>query len=313
VSVTELVCLSRKFDFKAMFGDAFARHAPGLRLVSPDEADPAQVRFALANDPAPDAFEVFRNLRLICTWGAGVNDLLRHPGLPRDVAIKRMTDPGQAQMMAAFAAHYVTGWQRRMFDYPARQQQRLWDRNLNDTAPRDFPVGILGYGKMGEAIGKGLAAMGFPVTAWASRARDAGGVAVVAGQAGFDRVVSTSAALINVLPLTPETAGILCAPVFAAMRDDAILIQLARGAHVVEPDLIAALDAGRPALAALDVMVREPLPPDDPLWAHPRVMLTPHIASAASPEGVARSVADGIAAFERGDTPEGLVDIRRGY
>ncbi len=285
MTTTDIVCLSQKFDFRAMFSEAFAAHAPGLRLVAPEDANPETTLFALANDPAPDAFKMFSRLQMICTWGAGVNDLLLHPGLPDRVVIKRMTDPGQARMMAAFAAYYVTGWQRRMFDYPAMQKARVWDRNLNDTSPEDFPVGILGYGKMGAAIGGALTAMGFPVTAWASRARDEGGVAVVAGQAGFDRVVADSAAVINVLPLTPETRGILCAPVFAAMRDDAILIQLARGAHLVEPDLIAALDAGRPALAALDVMEREPLPPDDPLWAHPRVMITPHIASTASPGG----------------------------
>ena len=120
-------------------------------------------------------------------------------------------------------------------------------------------------------------------------------------------------ALINVLPLTPDTSGILNATAFAKMRDDAILIQIARGAHLVEPDLIAALNAGRPAMAALDVMKTEPLPADSPLWSHPRILLTPHVASSASLPGVARSVAEGIKAQQRGETPDGLVDRRRGY
>lgn len=310
---TGVVCLSERFDLKSMFAGAFARHAPDLRLLDPSEvAEPEEVRFALAHDPAPDAFEMFPALELVCSWGAGVDRLLQHPGLPPDLPVKRMTDPAQAHMMAAFAAYYVTGWHRRMFDYPAQQVRREW-HEINTDLPGDFPVGILGYGKMGAAIAGGLTALGFPVTAWASRARNEDGVRVVSGPEGFDAVVAESAALINVLALTPDTRGILCAPVFGAMRDDAILIQLARGAHLVEPDLLAALDAGRPAMAALDVMCNEPLPPDDPLWAHPKVMITPHAASGASPEGVARSVAAGIAAHRRGEVPDGLVDRGRGY
>jgi len=310
---TDVVCLSEGHDLKTMFSAAFAEHAPRLRLLDPGEASvPSAVRFALAHDPSPDAFARFSGLRLISAWGAGVDGLLLHPGLPRDVALRRMIDPAQARMMAAFAAYYVTGWQRRMFDYPGQQAARQW-RQVNATLPQDFPVGLLGHGRMGRAISAALTAMGFPVTAWAGRARNRDGVRVVAGADGFHTVISASAALINVLPLTPETRGILSAPAFARMRDDAILIQLARGAHLVEPDLIAALDAGRPALAALDVMATEPLPADHPLWSHPRVMLTPHVASAASLPGMARWVDEGIAAIERGETPEGLVDHARGY
>jgi len=311
--MVDIVCLSEGFDLKPMFIEAFARHAPGLRLLNPEEVTaPGAIRYALAHDPAPDAFRVFNGLRLICAWGAGVDGLLLHPGLPRDVLLKRMTDPAQAQMMASFAAYYVTGWQRRMFSYPGQQARREW-HEVNATLPQDFPVGILGYGKMGAAIGAGLAALGFPVTAWASRARTKDGVRIVAGPSGFAQVISHSLALINVLPLTPETRGILGAGVFARMPSEAILIQLARGAHLLEPDLIAALDAGRPAMAALDVMAQEPLPADSPLWAHPRIMLTPHIASAASPAGVAQSVAEGIASHGRGEPVDGLVDLDKGY
>lgn len=309
----DLVCLSEQFDLKSRFADAFARQAPWLRLLSPPEVrDPGAVAFAFAHDPAPDAFETFANLRLVCSWGAGVDGLLTHPGLPPDLPVQRMTDPGQAQMMAAFAAFYVTGWQRRMFDYPALQARREW-RDLNWVTPAAFPVGVLGFGNMGRAIAGGLAGLGFPVTAWAGRARTAGGIRVVSGTKGLDKVLGASRALVNVLPLTPGTVGILNAVTLAKMRDDALLIQLARGAHLVEPDLIAALDAGRPARAALDVASVEPLPPDSPLWSHPGVMLTPHVASAADPDAVARSVAGGIRAVLEGRSPDALVDRSRGY
>ncbi len=309
----DLVCLSQQFDLKAMFTRAFARQAPWVRLLAPDEVrDPAGVGFAFAHDPAPDAFERFPNLRLICSWGAGVDGLLGHPGLPPGLPIKRMTDPGQAEMMAAFAVFYVTGWQRRMFDYPAQQARREW-RDLNWVTPAGFAVGVLGFGNMGRAVAAGIAGLGFPVTAWAGRAREEAGIRVLAGADGLARVLAESAAVINVLPLTPATAGILDAAAFAQMRDDAILIQIGRGAHVVEPDLIAALDAGRPALAALDVTSVEPLPAGSPLWSHPRVMLTPHVASEAHPEAVARSVAEGVRAVLEGRVPAGLVDRGRGY
>lgn len=309
----DVVCLSEGFDLKALHEASFAAHAPHLRLLNPAEVrDPAAIRFALAHDPAPDAFDRFSGLVLACTWGAGVDGLMLHPGLPEGLAVKRMTDPGQAAMMAAFAAYYVTGWHRRMFDYPALQARRQWTP-VNWTLPADFPVGILGYGKMGGSVARAMAAMGYPVTAWASRARSAPDAEVVSGGEGLDRVLRESAALINVLPLTPETDGLLNAGAYARMRDDAILIQIGRGEHVVEADLLAALDAGRPALAALDVARTEPLPEDSPLWTHPRIMLTPHAASTASEAGVARSVADGIAAFLAGEVPEGLVDRMRGY
>lgn len=310
---TDLVFLSEGFDLKSIYAEAFARHAPWLTLLNPDEVpEPGAIRFAMAYDPAPDAFQRFANLDLLCAWGAGVDGLLLHPGLPAGLMIKRMTDPAQAQMMAAFAGYYVTGWQRRMFDYPAQQAAGLW-REINATLPQEFPVGVLGYGKMGAAIGRGLAAMGFPVTALASRARDEDGVAILSGPQGLKTVISESAALINVLPLTPETTGLLNAETFALMREDAILIQLGRGEQLSEPDLLKALDAGRPALAALDVTATEPLPAGSPLWTHPKIMLTPHAASTASPGGVAMSVAEGIAARLRGAVPEGIVDRLRGY
>ncbi len=310
---TDVVCLSEGFDLKTLHEASFAAHAPHLRLLNPEDVrDPAAIRFALAHDPAPDAFDRFPGLALSCTWGAGVDGLMLHPGLPRRLAIKRMTDPGQARMMAAFAAYYVTGWHRRMFDYPALQAQRMWEP-VNWTLPADFPVGILGYGKMGSAIARALAAMGYPVTAWASRGRPAPDARVVAGEEGLDRVLRESAALVNVLPLTPETDSLLNAGAFARMRDDVILIQIGRGEHIVEADLLAALDAGRPALAALDVARTEPLPPDSPLWTHPRILLTPHVASTASDASVARSVAEGIAAVLAGEVPDGIVDRTRGY
>jgi len=308
----DLVCLCEQYDLKEMYGAGFAAY-PWIRLVFPDEVtDPAAIRHALAFRPAPDGFDPYPNLKLVCGGGAGVDALLAHPGLRPDMALTRMVNPEQARMMAAFALWYVTGWQRRMWDYGTQQHAEVW-RTVNLTTPSEFPVGLLGFGNMARPLTQALTALGYPVTALAREPHDGGSVRVVTGAEGLAEIARTSQALVNLLPLTAETRSILSAGFFAQMRDDAILIHLGRGGHLVEADLLAALDRGRPAMAALDVMAAEPLPPGHPFWHHPRIMLTPHVASESDPATGARIIAEAILAFERGERPAGLVDRARGY
>jgi len=309
----DLVCLCQQYDLKQMYGAGFAAGYPWIRMLFPDEvADPASIRYALAFRPTEDAFDPYPNLKMVQGGGAGVDALLAHPGLRPGIALRRIINPEQARMMAAFALYYITGWQRRMWDYADQQKAQVW-RTVNLTTPSEFPVGLLGFGNMARPLAEALTALGYPVTAYASGPRDGGAVRVVTGPEGLMRIACESHAVVNLLPLTDATRGILNARFFAAMREDAMLIQLGRGGHLVEPDLIAALDRGRPAMAALDVMAAEPLPPADPLWRHPKVMLTPHVASESDADSAARFIAEGILAFERGETPEGIVDRARGY
>ncbi len=309
----EIVCLSQSYDLKAEFEAAFVQSEPHLGLVRPEEVtDPSAIRYALSHDPAPGAFDPYPALKMVCSWGAGVDKFLGAVELPDGVLLNRMTDPGQADMMAAFAAYYVTGWHRKMFDYPAQQSGRIW-REIDWTPNVDCPVGVLGFGRMGAAIGRSLTTLGYPVRAWAGRARVEEGIAVEAGEAALLDIAATVRVLVNVLPLTPATTGILSAKVFDVMRDDGLLVQLARGGHLVEGDLLVALERGRPAMAALDVFATEPLPQDHVFWGHPQLFLTPHVGSGASEAGVARAVARAIAAVEAGQMPEGLVDLARGY
>jgi glyoxylate/hydroxypyruvate reductase A len=309
----DLVCLCQQYDLKQMYGSGFEAGYPWIRLLFPDEvADPASIRYALAFRPRADDFDRYPNLRMVQGCGAGVDALLAHPGLRPGIALRRMINPEQARMMAAFALYYITGWQRRMWDYAGQQRAEVWQM-INLTTPAEFPVGLLGFGNMARPLADALTGLGYPVTAYASGPRDGGAVRVVSGAAGLEEIARESRAVVNLLPLTDQTRGILDAGFFAQMREDAMLIQLGRGGHLVEPDLIAALDRGRPAMAALDVMAVEPLPPGDPLWRHPKVMLTPHVASESDPDAAARLIAEGILAFERGEMPDGLVDRRRGY
>jgi len=308
----DLVCLCMQYDLKEMYGAGFAGH-PWIRLVFPDEvSDPAAIRHALAFRPAPDAFDAYPNLKLVCGGGAGVDALLAHPGLRPEIALTRMVNPEQARMMATFALWYITGWQRRMWDYAAQQRAEVWN-TVNLVTPAEFPVGLLGFGNMARPLAQALTALGYPVTAFAGSPRDGGDVRIVTGPEGLAEIARGSRAVVNLLPLTEATRGILSAGFLDAMRDDAMLIQLGRGGHLVEADLLAALDRGRPAMAALDVMAAEPLPAGHPFWHHPHVMLTPHVASESDAATAARIIAESILAFERGERPAGLVDRDRGY
>lgn len=309
----DVVCLCQRYDIIGLWGEGFRKNHPWINLLRPEEVTaPEAIRHALAFSPGPEAFDPYPNLAVVHGAGAGVDALLAHPGLRPGIALTRVINPEQARMMAAFAAYYVTGWNRRMWDYPGLQAAREW-KVVNLATPSDFHVGLLGYGAMGKTIAGALTAMGYPVTALAGSARRDGDVEVVTGEAGLSRIAAESQAVINVLPLTQATRGILNAGFFAQMRDDAILIQLGRGGHLVEDDLIPALDRGRPALAALDVMTVEPLPRDHPFWGHPKIMLTPHVASESDPDRIADWIAANIRRVERGDAPEGLVDRDKGY
>jgi glyoxylate/hydroxypyruvate reductase A len=309
----DLVCLCDLYDMKGQFGEAFAADHPGISLLLPQEVkDPGAIRHAIAFCPGPKAFAPYPNLALVSSVGAGVDALLHHPGLGPQVKIARLIDAEQAQMMAGFALWFIIGWQRRMWAYGPLQAAGKW-QPINRTPPSAFPVGILGFGNMGRSLAVSLRSLGFPVTAYASSAGTKDGFTVLSGPTGLTEIAGNSRAVVNLLPLTPETEGLLSADFFAAMRDDAILVQLGRGGHLLEEDLIPALDKGRPALAALDVFASEPLPADHPFWQHEKIMMTPHVASDADPRSVAARIAEGIERFEAGENPAGLVDRNRGY
>jgi glyoxylate/hydroxypyruvate reductase len=313
VETIELVCLCEQFDIRAEFGRGFDTVAPWIRPVRPDEvSDPVGVRHAMVFRPGPNAFHRFPNLKLLCSIGAGVDALVAHPGLRPDMVLTRMTAPEVAEMMTAFALWHVIGWHRQMHLYPVQQAARVW-REHSFVAPSAFAVTVLGYGNVGRALCDALARLGYAVTAFAASPKPDATVPVITGEKALDGLFETSRAVVNVLPLTPKTVGIISAGRLSRMRDDAILVQIGRGPHLDDAALLAALDAGRPAFAAIDVTAPEPTSPDHPFWSHPKVLLTPHVASIASPQTVAASILRAIEQFERGAVPPGAVDIARGY
>lgn len=313
MKTVDVVCLCELYDLKQFFGEHFATDNPWVNLLLPDEvSSPESIRHAVAFSPGLSAFDPYPNLQLVSSAGAGVDALLDHPGLKRDVAVSRVIVAEQARMIAAFAIWFIVGWQRRMWEYPPLQAASRWEP-INRTPPSAFPVGILGYGKIGSSLARTLCTLGYPVTAYGSTSKKGERVTVLSGSEALVEMAKNSAAIVNVLPLTPHTKGILSASFFRNMRSDAILIHLGRGAHLVEEDLITALDEGRPAMAALDVFAAEPLPVSHPFWQHRKILLTPHVAGDADFRKAAQFIAAGIAQFENGRAPDGFVDRKRGY
>ncbi len=315
----EGVYVGERFDLERLYSRFFKAHADKVRLRRPENVDdPATIEFALTWHPSDDAFAPYPNLKLACSIAAGVDSIVACPSLPDHVHVTRIQDDNQADLMAGFAAWQVIWHHRDMGFYLDRQAECRWEHQNFNTAPspRNYTVGILGYGLMGKAIAGAVAAMGFPVVA-AVRSIPGGeapdGISFEAGPEGIDRVAARSQALINVLPLTPETEGILNARLFSLMPRGARLIQLGRGQHLVDADLDAALDSGQLGGASLDVFHVEPLPSDHHWWTDKRILITPHQASDSSRTLMAEQVVQAALDTAAGKTPLNTVDRSRGY
>ena len=263
-----------------------------------DEAALAGVEVVLGWRFPPGYVQKLSGLRWVCSMAAGVEKLLV-PELPPAVPVSRVVDPVQALGMAQFAALLVLQHAREMPHYAVQQRARDWTRK--PIAVVRARVLVLGMGEVGREVARVLQALGLEVRGWR---RD--GTPLHAALAAADFVV-------NVLPLTPATTGLLDAPAFAAMPRGSYLVNIARGGHVVEADLVAAVRSGQLSGAALDVQQREPLPADDPLWDVPGITITPHIASQPDTLTVARQFVTALQAFREGRPLPNAVDRNRGY
>ncbi len=275
-------------------------------------AELAAVEIALVANPLPGILQRLPALRFIQSLWAGIDGLLSDETLPRHVPIARLVDQGLADAMAEAVAAHVLALHRQLPAYRRQQAAREW-RVHEQPLARERRVGILGLGEMGRRSAEYLRALHFDVAGWSRRPADLPGVATFHGGAGFEAMLSGSQILVNLLPLTAQTRGILNAATFALLPRGACLINFGRGGHQVPADILAALDSGQLDHAVLDVFAVEPLPPDDPLWGHPQVTVTPHVAAATDPRSAALSVAANIRAFRAGQAPAGLVDTGQGY
>jgi glyoxylate/hydroxypyruvate reductase A len=278
----------------------------------PDIGDPRDIEIALAWKPPPGALARLPNLRLIVSTGMGVDHLLVDPALPADVPIVRVIDPGLVGQMAEYAIYWTLRHHRDMEAYAAQQRQGRWHEvPFTDTATRR--VGVMGLGEIGADTARKLALLGFATAGWSRSPRAIDGVECFNGAAGFDAFLRRTDILIDVLPMTPQTAGLLDSRAFGLLPAGAFFINMARGGHVVDRDLIVALDSGHLAGAALDVFHVEPLPADHLFWTHPKIKVTPHIAGPTNPRTAAESVAQNVRRLRSGAALVNLIDRTAGY
>lgn len=296
----------------ARWAELFAARAPEIDFhIWPLIGDPEKVRYLAAWQPPENIAEAFPNLELVFSIGAGVDqfDLSK---IPQHIPVVRMVEAGLIAGMVEFATLAVLAAHRDWLTYATQQREGLW-KPLPVRTAVTRRVGVLGMGAMGKAVLEKLQGFGFQCAGWSRSERSLPGIACFSGEQGLEDFLARSDILVCLLPLTPETQGILSQRLFRQLPPGAVLINLGRGNHLVETDLLDALDGECLSAAILDVCSVEPLPQDHPFWAHPRIMLTPHIASMTQPDTSAEAVLDNIHRHREGLPLNGLVDRARGY
>jgi glyoxylate/hydroxypyruvate reductase A len=284
-----------------------------IKVHGRDEYAPDDVDYALSFRPPPGLFKSLPNLKAVFSLGAGVDGFLLDTDYPRHVPLVRFVNRWLTLEMAQYTVLHTLMHhrQQRMFD--AFQKARQWRQGIPQRKTADTRVGILGLGEIGQMAGERLRDLGFPVAGWSRTKKNVEGVESFAGDADLKPFLARTDILTCLLPLTPATRGILNTDAFEAMPVGAAVINAARGGHLVERDLIAALDSNHLSGATLDVFETEPLPKDNPLWTHPKVTVTPHVAGLTDPREAARFVIDGMGKVERGEKLSDVVDFERGY
>ena len=295
--------------------NALLAEDPGLDVRRfPDAGDPAAIEAAVVWT-SHDMAELRRypNLRLVVSMGAGVDHLLRPPGPPPGVPVARLKDARLTQGMTEWVLLNVLRFHRQDPEYRALQAARRWEElPAPDTATRRVGVSWASASSAARRRRRCIA-LGFPVMGWSRTPKQRPGVECFHGAQGLDAMLARSDILLCLLPLTPETRGILDRRAFGLLPRGAFLLNAARGGHLVQDDLLAALDSGHIAGAALDVFEPEPLPPDHPFWAHPRVVMTPHAASITIPSSAAPQVVENLRRARSGQPLLNLVDFGAGY
>ena len=308
------VLLSTKPAAMELWRDALLALDPALEIrMFPDAGDPAEIEAAVVWT-AHDMAELRRypNLKLIVSMGAGVDHLLRPPGPPPGIPVARLVDTMLTSQMGEWVLLNVLRFHRQDLEYRQLQRERTW-LELPAPVTAERRIGILGLGELGAYAAGLLRGLGFPVMGWTRRPRAVEGLQTFHGEAGLAAMAARSDILICLLPLTPQTRGIVGAELLGRLPRGAFLINGASGGHVVDADLLAALDSGQVAAAALDVFQPEPLPPEHPFWAHPRVVMTPHAASITIPSSAAPQVVDNLRRARAGQPLLNLVDFAAGY
>jgi glyoxylate/hydroxypyruvate reductase A len=290
----------------------FAEAMPELDVrMAPEVGDPADIRYLAAWTLAPGLIETLPNLEVLFSIGAGV-DQLDLSQVPPQVTVVRLVEPNLAAAMAEYVAMTVLALHRDLYAYAEQQRGGVW-RQLPQVPAAERRVGIAGLGQMGSAALDALKPFGFMLSGWSRSPRALPGATCFHGDEGLADFAAQADILVNLLPLTAETRGILGRELFERMPPGAAIVSAGRGGHLDAAALVEALDAGHLSRAILDVTPVEPLPAGDPLWHHPRVTITPHVAAATDSEGSGKAVLANIRRHRAGEAMLGIVARDRGY
>lgn len=290
----------------------FAQEAADIGFIAPpDPYDPAAIRYLAAWSPPADLIASLANLEILFSIGAGV-DQFEMESIPPNVKVVRMIEPGIVAGMVEYATMAVLALHRDLIPYRAAQAEERWAPIKLVPAPQRR-VGVMGLGQLGKAVLDALHPFGFALSGWSRSAHAVEGVTCHSGAEGLDAFLGSCDILLCLLPLTPDTRGILCRDLLSRLPRGAMLINAARGGHLVAQDLLALLDEGHLSAAMLDVTDPEPLPAGHPFWRHPRILLTPHVASMTRADSAGRALIANIRRHQAGEPMDGVVARGRGY
>ncbi len=296
--------------------DALKAAGPEFEIRQwPDAGPRDEIYYALLWNPPQELFRSLSGLKVVFSLGAGVDHLLRAPGLPPGLPLVRVAEPDLTNRMSEYVVLQVLMHHRRQRAYDKSQGHQEW-RPLPQRAAAQVRVGVMGLGVLGRDAAAKLSALGFQVAGWSRTAKNLEGIDCFAGNSGLVPFLNRTEILVCLLPVTEHTRCILNLSLFnelAKGETGPVLINAGRGALQAEEDILAALEEGTLRAATLDTFVREPLPPESPLWSHPRITVTPHIAATSDPGAIAASVIGQIRRFESGGGLENLVDRDLGY
>ena len=292
--------------------DTFAEQLPDLAIrIWPDAGDLADIEYLAFMHPDFDRLPAFPNLKAMFSRAAGVDSFIHDPKLPRAPLGKVEPSDGDP-MMTEYVVMHVLRFHRDMPGYQAAQANRQW-RRVPIVRPEQRRVGFLGFGVMAKAPALVLKSLGFNISAWVRSPRQASDIPIFHGRDQLEPFLNQTDIAVCLLPLTTETQGIFCARTFAMMPRGAMLVNVGRGKHVVEKDLIAALDSGQLSYAALDAHWPEPLPPESPLWLHPKITVMPHVARRPTVAQLVTEMVANIRSLRAGGPLLQTVDVPRGY
>jgi glyoxylate/hydroxypyruvate reductase A len=282
-------------------------------LADRDPYQPEEIRYVAGFRPPPGFLKTLPNLKAVFSLGAGVDGFLRDPEFPKSLPLVRFVDPTLMHEMAQFVTMHVLIAHRGQRFFDAMQRQSKWQQRMLTKPSRDTRIGILGLGDIGATIAAGLLGFDFQLLGWSRSPKSVSGVKSFAGKEELPQFLAQCDYCVCVLPLTDDTRGIMNADFFAKLPKEAFVINVARGGHLIEEDLIAALDSGHLSGAVLDVFQTEPLPADSPIWRHPKITATPHIAGITDPRMALAYVDDCVARCESGKPLDNIVDLGKGY